>query len=278
MEIAVIHEEYAKLQVPPIRGLKKFMHLDGFLAKFPVHRMDLESLLLIVHGSNAELDNPVPSAWINAHPGEYLLPYIARRICQSGGRVMVVSGGKPAYAYDMRDRLSDAGFIQQHHFLTRIAPGDIDWSKVPKRLSTEWRVENLDRLAWRPREILVPLAILCQGYLAVITREASSSIAEVDDALKLLGWQEFIQKHDIDSLPTKEASDEVRSTSWWRIDGLDSFADKLLNVLHEEPWKSTEAAVLLTLIRQILDGQVVETIAVARGFKSLSLILERLKT
>lgn len=276
MRVILIHEDNDELEAAPIVSTDRFLNFDDFLKFFPIHKKNFDPFLLVVHGSNSEFEKYAPPNWLEAETGEHLLPYLAKRICQMGGRVMVVSGGNPAHVYDMRHQLEIKGFNEFHHFLTRIVPGDIDWSRLPINLTTDWKIETLARSTHLLQRLLIPLAILGQGFLAVVALEGSPPDPEIDEILTLLGWPEYLEQDGARLQPAKGASEEVRSPAWWKIDGLDELAQRLLSSSHEEPWKSAEPSMLLVLVRQILDGQEVEAIAVARAVRSLIRILERI--
>lgn len=188
----------------PLSPNKKYKDGYEFLACWPLHESFQSPILLIIHSSNLELcDSFDDTDAYKYRPSEKLLTYLARRVCEDGGRMLVFSGGElleNPIIEEVRRVLSQDGYQEDYHFAlcpTFEPRRDIDWdatSSIQKDFPPDWKVSHILKrqpsqpIFPFPQELLEPftaLDILLQGYEAIYNPSAFiSKLSDMPDSLR----------------------------------------------------------------------------------------------
>lgn len=240
--------------------IQTFQDVIGFCEDSGIH-LNSESqspIVLIAHANNPEMGKKVEKVPLGSEMT--FLDFIATKVCEYGGRVVVFSEGsireerKSSILKIMEKNEYEEG---RHFYLLEGANlrRSIDWSLLSKKdiLASDWRIE--ESILWQHDRLLQnvhAMCILCQGYLAICsvdkinnTKDVSFPSSSTSRALDRMGWNELPKEIIADILQVDVSAsgistvEKINQKSWWEVLN----KDEIIKFCHrnwekEETWLS----------------------------------------
>lgn len=177
--ISYVDDRYNQREWLIDRPIARLRTINDYLAQ------SIPGDVLIIHGGQADATYETPS-------GQSLLFEALFRVCDSGGRAAIFSGGQPMIAAALlRQEFARKGYIEGHHYVVLTAIQnlwhelDLEMLKTSK-VTPEWRIDSVKRRHAAP--ILLSLALLAQAALIAATPSELN-----DEVVSTLGGSEAVE-------------------------------------------------------------------------------------